>query len=455
MNAAARRLELFAVLGGVALGIAYTLSPLTVLMLPLIALLASRVGRDLPTRERRWLHILLAAAVAARLLAIAGLFLSADDAKPFATFFGDEEMFKFRSIWLRNIGLDVPISAADYIYAVGETGKSHYLFVLAYLQALVGAAPYGVHVFNMTVYVAAVLLLYRSVRASYGHVVSFAGVAVLLCLPSLFIWSISALKEPLYALLAATELLCALHIVRSSTWTKRLLSVIAVIALGIALERLRKGGLLVACIGTVAGLIAAFILTRPRLLLVSLVAGPIAVIALLFIPAIQERVLDLLRDSASYHVGHVFTPGYSYRTLETVYYIDPGDIPRMPFGEAVEYAFWSVVAYVVQPVPWMIESRAALAYLPEHVLWLTMAALVPVGAATALRRDAVLTSLLLTHAFVLIMMVALTSGNIGTLIRHRGLALPYLVWLSALGACEVCAWLAARSAPIPIAYATR
>ena len=34
-------------------------------------------------------------------------------------------------------------------------------------------------------------------------------------------------------------------------------------------------------------------------------------------------------------------------------------------------------------------------------------------------------------------LVAVTSGNVGTLIRHRGLALPYLVWLSAAGAAAL------------------
>jgi hypothetical protein len=148
-----------AAIAGVVLGIVGALSPLTVLMLPLIALVAWRVGRQWPIRERQWFYGLLLVGVAARLAAIASLFLFADGTQPFATFFGDEEMFKSRSIWLRNIGLGVPISAADFIYAVEETGKSQYLFVLAYLEALVGDAPYGVHVFNMTLYLAGVLML--------------------------------------------------------------------------------------------------------------------------------------------------------------------------------------------------------------------------------------------------------------------------------------------------------
>jgi hypothetical protein len=41
-------------------------------------------------------------------------------------------------------------------------------------------------------------------------------------------------------------------------------------------------------------------------------------------------------------------------------------------------------------------------------------------------------------------MVALTSGNIGTLIRHRGLTFPYFTWLAAVGACAMIYWLAAR-----------
>ena len=34
--------------------------------------------------------------------------------------------------------------------------------------------------------------------------------------------------------------------------------------------------------------------------------------------------------------------------------------------------------------------------------------------------------------------VAMTSGNIGTLIRHRGLVMPYLVWLAGFGFMSSC-----------------
>jgi hypothetical protein len=444
-----RRAFIVTVAAGVLVGVAYTLSPLTILTLPALVVLTMRAGRDLPPRERWWLYALLVIGVVFRLTAVGALFLSAGDNQPFATFFGDEEMFKFRSVWLRNIGLGVPISAADFIYAVEETGKSQYLFVLAFVQALVGAAPYGIHLFNMTLYVAGALMLYRVARASYGPLVAMSGLIVLLCMPSLFIWSISALKEPLYTVLAAAELVCVLHIVRARRLPVRLISLVTVFVIGFALESLRKGGLLVAGIGCVGGLSAAFVITRPRLLLASAVILPAAVAAAVATTSLEDRVLSILRDSAIYHVGHVFTPGYSYKTLDVWYYIDPADIRRMPMGDAAAYAFRSVVAYVLQPVPWAIESRSVLAYLPEYVMWLTMVALLPVGFVAGIRRDPMVTCVLVAHGIVIVMMVALTSGNVGTLIRHRGLALPYFVWFSALGAFALLQRLAMHANATP------
>lgn len=438
--AASRASVVPALLAGAALGLLYTLSPLTVLLVPLLVGAIWWIARDLPARERRWVVALLAIAIVVRVAVIAGLFVSADPAQPYATFFGDEELFKSRSLWLRNIGLGVPISTADFIYAVDEMGKSYYLFLLAYIDALVGPTPYGIHVLNTGLYLVGVTLLYRCVRRSYGGVVAFGGLVVLLWLPSLFIWSISALKEPLYTLLAVCELLCVMQVVRARGWHRRVLSAVAVVAIAFLLEGLRKGGILVAAIGGLGGLAAGLTLAKPRLTLAAMVAAPVACVALLWIPFAQERLLSVARQSAIYHVGHIFTAGYSYRTLDAWYYIDPADIHRMPAGDAAAFVVRSLVGFFTQPLPWTIESRAMLAYLPEYVAWLVLASLAPLGIVAGLRRDAQLTCVLAAHSGAIVLMVALTSGNIGTLIRHRGLVLPYLVWLSALGAWQILAW---------------
>ena len=59
------------------------------------------------------------------------------------------------------------------------------------------------------------------------------------------------------------------------------------------------------------------------------------------------------------------------------------------------------------------------------MFWYCVLALFPLGLMAALRRDALVTTVLTAYAFGVAALVALTGGNIGTLVRHRGLALPY------------------------------
>src|SRR5260370_37597811 len=108
----------------------------------------------------------------------------------------------------------------------------------------------------------------------------------------------------------------------------------------------------------------------------------------------------------------------------------------MTLGQRVRYVAGAFAPYLVVPLPWAIQSRTALLYLPEQIVWYLMLALLPVGLAAGLRRDAPLTALLAAYAVTAAVLVALTSGNVGTQVRHRGLAVPYLLWFSALGACE-------------------
>ena len=148
---------LAAAAAGVALGLSYTLSPMTVICIPVLVLVARWAGHGQSDRERRWFVSLVAVAVLVRLIVIATLFVTADPAEPFATLFGDEQFFKNRTVWMRNVGTGVPMSSADIIYAFEDVGRSSYLYVLAYLQALVGVMPYGVHVINATAYIIGVL----------------------------------------------------------------------------------------------------------------------------------------------------------------------------------------------------------------------------------------------------------------------------------------------------------
>lgn len=440
-QARAPRVSVAAAGAGIVLGVFYSLSPMTVICLPLLVVTAMWAGRGLSPGQRRWFISLLVVAVLARLTVIAGLFLSAGPDQPFATLFGDEEFFKYRSMWMRNIGLGLPISRADIIYAYDDVGWSSYLYLLAFLQALLGAMPYGVHVLNATVYLAGVLAVYRYVRPVFGGLAALAGLALLLFFPSLFVWSISALKEPIYTLVAVGELLCCLWLVRGRIWWHRVAAALGLVVAVVALDSLRRGGMLVGIAGAFGGITLGMLGSRPRLAWAALATAPLLAVALFLVPPVQQRLLAAARETAFYHGGHIGSSGYSYKILDHRYYHDRKLLAEMPPREAGQYVVRSVISYVTEPVPWRAESPGLRAYLPEQMLWYVLLAFVPFGLFAGFRRDPLLTGLLASHAGALIMMVALTSGNIGTLIRHRGLALPYLAWLTGLGFCRVVEYL--------------
>jgi len=426
------------VAAGVLLGVAYTLSPLSVLSLAALVWVSIAASRGLSDNERRWFWSIISISVVIRLVAIALLFYTADPARPFASFFGDEELYKFRTLWLRNIGEGLRLSPADVIYSFDEVGNTGYIYVLAYVQALVGDAPYGLHVMNMVLYLSGVLGLYRLARKAYGGAVAMAGMMLLLFLPTLVLWSISVLKEPMSVFMIAVELMCAIAIVRAPRWWQKALALLIVIASGAAMESLRTGGQLTAAAGTLGGLLLVLVLSRGRRLALAMIVAPVAIVIAASLPAVQNRVLQNLRFAAMYHAGHVLTPGYSYRLVSAGYYPRRDELgQQMPIADAGQFAVRAVWAYVTQPVPWEMKSRTLLAYLPEQMVWYVIALLSSFGIYAGLRRDLVSTSMLAAHAAAGIIIVALSSGNIGTLIRHRSLALPYLVWLSAVGAHEV------------------
>jgi hypothetical protein len=88
---------------------------------------------------------------------------------------------------------------------------------------------------------------------------------------------------------------------------------------------------------------------------------------------------------------------------------------------------------VIYPAPWQVRSRSELIYLPEQMLWYLVVFAAVIGVVTGMRRDRLVTCLFAAYAIVALVTVGVSSGNMGTLVRHRAFALPYLGALSAYG----------------------
>src|SRR5205085_1670580 len=94
-------------------------------------------------------------------------------------------------------------------------------------------------------------------------------------------------------------------------------------------------------------------------------------------------------------------------------------------------------SFVAVPLPWQVETRSEIAFFPQQVLWYALVLLAAIGFGVSLKQDALFTCTMLGFVLMGGLVIALNSGNIGTMVRHRDTIVPFIVWLSANGIAVV------------------
>lgn len=448
---------------GIAGGVVFVLSPMAVWFALAMAVLVVCAPIGLTERDRRWLLRIIVAALLLRSVVLAVQFLwlthpawfsrdaieILDGERSVASLFGDEVYTKRRTLWMRDVWLGLPIAPANLFWAFQKPyGWTGYYYVIAYLQVLFGPAPFGIHFVNTGVYLIGAMLLYRLVRRSLGSPTALGGLALTLFVPSLFIWSISALKEPFYFGLGAVALAGTAWSLRARTWPRRIIWAVAAIVATLANDAVRPGaGVLTIAAVTIACASVWVIGRTSRLIAIAGVGLLVAVLAA-SLPAIRTAMMANVRAAAHKHLSNVQQPGVSYRTLDARFYTGHGAIESMTEREAAAFVIRGIASFVAVPLPWRVDSRSAIVFLPQHMLWYALVLALPWGVAAGLRRDPLVTMLLLCYAAANALAIALGDGNVGTLVRHRDGVVPFVVWLSAMGAVALAARVAPRAVEV-------
>lgn len=430
---------------GITIGAAYTLSPTTVWFLLFLSVLCHWAQRDLGPRERLWVLGLIGVAVLARLAALCMFFLSADHfQQPFGVLLGDERFIVDQSLRMIEYANGHRLWSIDYVRRFGDYGGRQYL--LALWQLWVGPAPYGAHLISVAMWLVGAIALHRTVRCAFGPLAALGGLAVLLFTPTLFVWSISALKEPLYFLLSAITIAGAITMVRGPRLAPRVWAAVMVLFAMVAISSLRSIGLTV----TTGGLILAatgWLVTRRAAAAVAVVTlGLVGAVIAVRQPPVEAWLMQQFKVAAIVHIGNVNTPGYAYRLLDPYFYTRPFDngLSYSVPADAVRFTIRAAISFFTVPLPWDIASRPGLLLLPQQIAWYILSVLAFVGAVVGLRRDALFTWVLLGNILIGAAVVALHNGNVGTLVRMRDTVAPVIVWLSALGGCAAFEWAGRR-----------
>jgi hypothetical protein len=293
------------------------------------------------------------------------------------------------------------------------------------------------------------LLLFRLCRPGFGSTAASLALIALLFMPSLIVSSISTSKEPSYFLVTTVMLTAAIAVIRRPAMIAKATAVIVVLACLSILDDLRRGALALGISGLALAIAARVLLATPRRAIAAFAVAMVAAVALWMQPPIRERFLDATADVAKMHAGHVFTSGHAYKLLDEGFYMHPGTPAAWPLEltglQAGRFLARAAASFVVTPLPWEMASLSELIFFPEHLLWMLIVLFVPIGAVVAWQRDASVTACLLGFAIPTAAVLAVTTGNVGTLLRLRGLVTPYLLWFAVIGALAVCEWLLTRA----------
>ena len=227
----------------------------------------------------------------------------------------------------------------------------------------------------------------------------------------------------------------------------RALAFIMLIGALAAIGGVRTGGRLITVAGLAAGFAGSVVIRRVSLVLLVLILMPFAVGRLWNNAAVQTRVMSQLKTSAVAHMGNVRTEGHGYKVLDRRFYFFSNDmLETMTPAEGLRFTLRAVASVVLVPLPWQIQSTSEMVFLPQQVVWYVLVPFAIVGLVAGLRRDALVTCMLAGLAAAGAVVVALNSGNVGTMVRHRDTVVPFVVWLSALGAvATVSHWVSRTS----------
>ena len=433
-----------AILAGIALGVAYTMSPLTVAFAPIVGWGCRYAIRDLEGRERRWVSAALIIAIVVRVLAIVALLVATDPVREqFLAGFPDARFAIARSWWIRNLWFGVPIGPMN-LFGIYETyGASSFSYFLAAVQSVLGLAPYGVDLISVAALIGGALLLFRLARHAYGPMAAVPMLFVVLFWPTLLAWSVSALREALQLFLVTVALTCTMAVLRHSTWSRRALEGLGAAVAVYAAGTLRAGALLIIAVAIPLGLIVRLVTLRTWIAAAAVVGVLGAGLALATRPDVRAFVEYQTDLAANRHLGQASTSGRSFRLLDQRFYEEgPQSTFTVTREEAVRFLARSVAALVLVPMPWRASSAAELAIAPQQLVWYTLVALSLLGLRAAWRQDAVLTALLASYVVMGVVVIAPNSGNTGTLVRHRDMIAPIVACLAGVGVTTALGWMA-------------
>lgn len=300
-----------------------------------------------------------------------------------------------------------------------DTAEVGYFYWNAFLFWIFGLAPLAPKLVNAFLGTASAVLCYRLAGELAGKGPARLTALLTTFFPSLLLWSILNLRDPV-VLFLTVALFLAVTRLRSKP------SGLAFFGVTLALSLLVLFRDYMAVM-TGLSLLGATFISRGRSIPVNLVFG--AVLFGMAVLAYEQLGLGARwAESASFEA---IAQQRQYMALGGTAFRPDVDISTPMRG--LQYLPAGIAFFLLSPFPWQVGSTLSLMTLPEQVVWYGLLPAVAVGAAYVVRHRYHVFSPVLVFMALTTSLYALVHGNAGTAYRHRAQVLVFFLVLAAVG----------------------
>lgn len=343
-------------------------------------------------------------------------------------------------IWRKRLD---PVLFLTYVQSAHTV--QYYIYSLFYF--LVGKYELPLKLINVLYGTIAAVFIYLTAKELFGRSVAKISYAAVMFFPSLILWSVANLKEPIQILIFSIWIYSLIKIRKKSRNMMKYILLSA--SASFAIYTIRPETALFLLLGCIIGLFFSFDIKVKKTILLIMLLG---LAAFLFYNLLNDidiiftmklKLADFMKEVITWQSG-IYRAAYNHASNYKIYPDQFYAYPQRHFYISAYFFSFPQIAYFISkaivfflavPLPWMIASLSQAIVFPQLILWYIMLVLSFMGFMLTIYRNNRLSYLLAGSLGALIIPMSLVSANIGTVFRHRDLFTPFIIIYASYGFC--------------------
>lgn len=332
---------------------------------------------------------------------------------------------------------DVKGSVLESYYSIVEYYKQQmppiglyqvgiFTYFMGILFSIFNYCPLMVKFLNAGLSVLTGVVVYFLGKEVFNARIGKVSMVVFIFMPSIFLFSITALKDPLITFTVSLIILLMVKLQNKFN----LFFLVLILGFTILIESLRSRMVYPLMLFILSSLLAGLRLKLSRKIIIMLVLIA-SCIAVPKFANLASRIFNL-ENFFSAHIGYINTPGNNYKIFPDKYYANGRLAGLDPSG--ILLGFLSGVFHLLfEPLPGRVDGVFGLIIFLSISVGYFLIPFVLIGLVSGLKYKKHLIMPLLIFLVIFLPLVAVSEGNVGTAFRHRDMFMPFFILLGVMG----------------------